>query len=144
MLILNRDPGFWREIVDHPQVVKVKHGLPLDVGELVKHQRVTPLATENGGFIFVELDGVGAVWELHALYRPEGWGREAHQGLKGAIERVKPDILTAPESDDKQSRPPLSFGFRPSGTWRESPIGPVRTWLLTRKMWLASPAARRL
>lgn len=145
MLRLNRDPVFWRAVADHPAVAKVKMGLPLDIEAIVAHERVTPLASENGGFLFLELDGFGRVVELHTLYRPEGWGREVLFAAKEAFSRIFETamICTTYETGDRQSRPPLSMGWRSVGGFKDSPIGPLRTWILTKDAWEASPSWRR-
>jgi hypothetical protein len=55
---------------------------------------------------------------------------------------VGADLLVTYETDHPQSRAALSFGWRPLGELRDSPVGRVRTWFLTREGWEQSPAKR--
>jgi len=141
-----RSAGFWQAIVDHPQVAHIKMGLPLDMADLVAHERVVPLASENGGFLFCQLDGLGRVFELHTMFRPEGWGREVASSAKEAFAAMfvrGAQVITTFEVDG-WAAPPLSFGWRPAGEFAETDIGSVRTWVLTRVDWETSPARRRM
>lgn len=138
---VNRDPAFWDRIASHPQVEHIKHGLPLNIGELAQHERVTPLASTNGGFLLFQLDGLGRVFEMHTLFTPEGWGREVNRAGKAMLTRMfgPAEIITTYEGYP----PPKSFGWRAAGDFADSEIGPVRTWFITRDAWESSPARRR-
>lgn len=140
-----REAWFWRQVVAHPDVAKVMMGLPLDIAALVSHERVIPLAGEHGGFLFCALDGIGRVYELHTLFTPEGWGREVHREAKLAFAemfRRGAQIITTYEIKGWAS-PPLSFGWKFAGDFTPSPIGDVRSWVLTEADWDLSPARRR-
>lgn len=139
-----RDPRFWQAVIDHPAVEHVKGGHDLVAADLVGRKDVRPIASENGGYIFVRLDVLARIYEIHAAYKPQGWGAEAHAALKLAIEAVDADVIVATETSDPHSRPPLSFGFRCAADFRPSPIGDVRSWVLTRDAWLSSDARRRM
>lgn len=128
---LERDPAFW-------VATGVEGDWPLLTGSPV----CLPLACEHGGFIFVRLDALGRVLDLHAAFKPSGWGRVANHHLKACLAHlVGWDLITATEVEGNwRSRPPKSFGFRPAG-----PVAAgFRTWVLTRAGWEASPARRRM
>jgi len=141
-----RDPAFWQAIADHPKVRHIKGGQVVDMAAIVGMDKVIPLATDHGGQLFVQLDGPGRVYEMHTLFTPEGWGREAHaawvQTHNHMFNEVGADLLVTYETDHPQSRAALSFGWRPLGELRDSPVGRVRTWFLTREGWEQSPAKR--
>lgn len=141
--------GFWSEIAEHPEVKPhASLGYEFSISELVKSPFVTPLRSENGGFLFIRLDGLGRVYELHTLYRPEGWGREVLGASKAALTTMLgrgAQVLTTYEVEGWwRSRPPKSFGFQPAGSFVETPLGSLRTWILTQAAWDRSPARRRM
>jgi hypothetical protein len=145
---IERDPAWWTAIAEHPAVECAMLGMPPSVvGGLCLRSDVLPLAAEHGGFYFARCDAFGFVCEMHALFTPEGWGRQALVAANEAINAVwicDYQVITALETDSNpRARPPRSFGFVPSGDWRETVIGPVRMWVLTRAAWAASPAKRR-
>lgn len=146
-LRVERDPRFWTWVAQHPAAQGALMGLsPQDVGAFVVNPRVLPVASDNGGYLFGALDALGRAFELHALYRPEGWGREAHGALREALAGIfeGADLILALErEDDPRSRAPRTFGFVPMGEFAPSPIGPARNWYLTRKAWEGSPARQR-
>lgn len=143
---LERNPEFWRDLLEQPDVRAAMRGLDSSIGvdAVIGNQSVLPFASENGGYIFVRMDPFGTIYDLHALYSTEGRGREAHGALKAALDRVNADLIVAFETDDTHSRPPLSFGFKAAGECRHTSLGPVRTWILTREAWEASKARARL
>ncbi len=146
MIRVERDADFWRGVIAHPQVSHVMMGLPLDIAGLVEHESVVPLASSNGGFLFCRLDGLGRVFELHTLFKPDGWGREVSGSAKEAFAHmfdVGAQVITTYEVEGWAS-PPLSFGWRTAGEFAPSPIGNTRTWILTLEAWAASPARRRM
>lgn len=103
---------------------------------------VTPLRSEHGGYLFVRLDALGRVLDLHAAFQRAGWGKEASRTLKAALRLLTgwQIITVAEDAANPRSRPPLSFGFRPAGPFE----GGYRSWFLTRTAWEASPARRRM
>ena len=145
-----RDPSFWRAVIDHPQVKPhVTLGHAFDVAPLVASARVLPLASENGGFLMVQLDGIGRVFELHTMFRPEGWGREVLLALKDACEmmfceRGAQIITTYEVATNKRSQPPKTFRFQPAGDFEPCDYGDFRSWVLTKADWLTSPARRSM
>lgn len=120
---------------------------PEQVGALAVSQGVTGFASKHGGFLLANIDGMGRGYDLHALFTPEGWGREVNAGLKYLLLGVfrTAHYITVSELEQMpSSRPPLSFGFHPCSIgWLDSPHGPMRTWILTLDSWRASPAFRR-
>lgn len=124
-------------------------GVVVDMAPKIADPRVMPLASANGGFLFVMLDPIGCVWDLHALYRPEGRGREAHAALKSALRMVfggRGQVVVAYEVEGHPfSRAPKSFGFKRAAQFTAAPEVGARfsTWILTKAVWEASPAARR-
>lgn len=148
MIRIERDPEFWERIVSHPAIQPTLLGFGPDlVAELCVSPRALPFAARHGGYIFIRLDAAGFACELHSLFTPEGWGREAHQaGIEaaGAIWRRDFQIIQTLETTaNPRSRPPRSFGFRPAGAFRPTPAGDARLWTLSRADWSASPASRR-
>jgi hypothetical protein len=145
---VERDPAFWEAVAAHPAVAAtLGHVQPGQVGAMATASHVLPLASEHGGFMFIRLDGLGFVCELHTLFTPEGWGREA---LLAAVEAVGAiwlldyqAIVTCEMAGNERSRPPASFGFKQAGDWRETPLGTLRLWVLTRAAWSQSAAAKR-
>jgi hypothetical protein len=135
-----RDLAFWTGIANHPQVAPYLgfEGVP-DFAEIIQHPSVLPLASQNGGYLFLRLDGLGGVWELHSLFTPQGWGREALMAGKEALATVPgwSMITTYSHAANWRSRPPRSFGFKPSND-----VGDRTLWFLTRAAWEASPAHR--
>ncbi len=148
MLRIERDPAFWTAIAAHPALERLRHGLdPAVFGALAARPEMLPLAAEHGGFLFSALDGFGFARELHTLFTPEGWGREA---LTAGIEALGvifagpcQALLTYEVADNPRSRPPRTFGFVLAGDWRETGVGTLRLWVLTREMWIESPARMR-
>lgn len=141
--------GFWSEIAEHPDVKPhISFGREFSISTLVEHPRVVPLRSENGGFLFVQLDGLGRVYELHTLYRPEGWGREVSKASKAAFARMfatGAQVVTTYEVEGWwRSRPPKSFGFQPAGAFQACDLGSLKTWILTVAAWEQSPARRRM
>lgn len=151
MIRIERDPAFWARIAGHPEVAPhVTMGREVDWAASVGSDLVTPLAAEHGGFLFVRLDGVGRVQELHTMFTPEGWGREVLMALKHAVERIFADgaqLITTYEVEGHwRSQPPKTFRFMPCGDFAPIPGGEfrIRTWCLPWAAWEASPARRRM
>lgn len=141
--MINRDPGFWGRIVSHPDVAPSLGLLKPEVfAGLAESEWVYPFASRNGGYLFLQQDGLGRVFEVHAVFTPDGWGREATRTGVEALSSFDWQVVTTSEIAGR-FRPPLSFGFRPAGGFEPSPLGPLRTWILTRAAWEASPAYRR-
>jgi hypothetical protein len=134
----NRDPAFWAEIASHPSV-EPNLGGPFDPS-VVLHPSVMPYASENGGYLLLKLDVFARLWDLHAAFRPAGWGREASRTLKAVLDRLPGwQVITVSEVEGNwRSRPPRSFGFQTAGQMTDG----YRTWILTRERWEASPARR--
>lgn len=144
----NRDPAFWKMIASHPSVTPYLNGLDVSVfDDILGQESVTPLASKHGGFLFITRDGWGRVRELHTLFTPEGWGREAHMAALEAIETIFvrdcDAIITYADESNYRTQPPRSFGFRPCATAFENDHGRWRTWMVTRDAWEASAAHAR-
>jgi hypothetical protein len=148
MIRVERDVGWWAAVASHPAVRETLGGMdPLKLAKVAAAPDVLPLASEHGGFLFVKLDPLGFVAELHTLFTPEGWGREA---LTAGIEAINAiwvcgyqAITTFEVRANARSRPPVSFGFAQAGEWKDSPIGEIRLWVLTAAAWAASPGMKR-
>lgn len=135
-----RDLTFWTRIASHPEVAPyLGFEGAIDFSEIIAHPSVLPLASKNGGYLFARLDGFGGVWELHSLFTPEGRGKEALAAGKEALAMVPgwSMITTYSSADNWRSRPPRSFGFKPSND-----VGDRTLWFLTRQAWESSPAHR--
>ena len=147
MIRIERDPGFWTSIAAHPDLAAMRMGLPAEaIGALASRADMLPLASDHGGFLFGRLDGLGFACELHTLFTPEGWGREALiSGVEalGAVWALGYQaVLTSEVRDNPRSRPPRTFGFLQAADWRATPFGELRLWTLTRSRWDSSPARR--
>lgn len=150
MIREERNGAFWNAVSLHPDVAPwVWMGVdPVDLSDLVKRPDVLPLASEHGGFVFVE--GDPGEYELHTMYRPEGWGREvtaaAHEAFEALFLRGAELVRTLEVETNRRSRPPLSHGWRPASAFVHAPnlAANVRTWVLTRDAWNTSPVRRRL
>jgi hypothetical protein len=147
----DRDLSFWREVSEHPAVKPhVSLGKAFDIAPMVQSPKVTPLRAENGGFLFVRLDGLGRVYELHTMFKPEGWGREVLLALKAAVAEMfhrGAHLITTYEVEGNwRSQPPKTFRFEPAGEFAHSDEfnASFRTWLLTKSAWEGSPAAKRM
>ncbi len=148
MIRVERDPGFWTAVAAHPDVRPHMHGLdPEAVGRLVALDSVIPLAAQHGGFIFTKTDPMAFICELHTLFTPEGWGREAMVSGTEALALLWTSglkmVTTFETSDNAKSRPPKTFGFLLAGDWRDTMFGALRMWVLTQNAWSASPAGLR-
>lgn len=144
-----RDPSFWRDVAADPAVAPSLFGIePEALDAVIEHPCVLPLASENGGMLFTSRCGFAKVWELHTLYKPQGWGREVLNAAKQAFRRMFGDgaemVFTHEQVGNWRSRPPRSFGFKPQGAPFESALGTFRLWVLTRDAWGASPACQRM
>jgi hypothetical protein len=148
--MINRDAAFWDGIANHEAVAphvfmgKERHSL----APLVEDPKVLPLASENGGIMFVAMDLVGLVREMHTMYRPEGWGREVAEASKRFMcEAFKHCALitTHEQEGHYRSKPPKCHGWKPAGEYTDVglPIR-LRLWILTREAWYASPAGRKM
>lgn len=149
MIRIERDPAFWRAVAEHPEVAS-RLGAPMSgaaLAALVTDAATLPLASEHGGHLFVRRDPLGFAAELHTLFTPEGWGREALEAARLAFDAVFhigfQAVITHEAQANRKSQPPLSFGFRRAGDWRETAFGNLRLWVLTTQAWAASPAAKR-
>ena len=107
----------------------------------------TPLASVHGGYLFAARDPLGFACELHTLFTPEGWGREALEAAVIAFNAVflagYQIVFTFEQQANRRSQPPLSFGFRCAGDWRATPYGAMRAWTLTASAWRESPVSRK-
>lgn len=142
-----RDPGFWIGVARHPAVRPTLLGCePESLIDIVRRGSVLPLAAKHGGFLFSGLDALQRVYELHTLFTPEGWGREVHAAAKAAFNHVLGPVggfvvVTYEPESNPRGRPPRSFGFRPAGEMADTPLGRMRTWVLTKAAWQASRGA---
>lgn len=151
MVTEDRDPAFWCGVYEHPSVKPhVGLGRQIEIAEIVADQRVTPLRATHGGFLFIQLDGLGRIYELHTMFTPEGWGREVLHAAKAAFcmmfERGADLITTFEVAGHKQSQPPRTFRFEPAGAFafEASLNAELRTWALRRQAWEESPARQRM
>ncbi len=148
MIRVERDPAFWTGVAGHPALAGALMGIsPEAVGAIAGRTEVLPIAARHGGFLFARSDPLGFIAELHTLFTPEGWGREALMAGKEAIGLVWLSgfslVTTFEVETNPNSRPPKTFGFTRAGDWRETPFGNLRLWTLSRAAWAASPAAQR-
>lgn len=149
MIRENRNPVFWDRVARHPDVwPAISLGQALDIPAIIANPMVTPLRAENGGLFFVQTDGIGRVFEMHTLFTPEGWGREAARAMSEALEmmfsRGAQVITTYDVEGYRRSGPPRSMGFVKAGDFAPTHLGvSLRSWVLTRVSFEASPVAKR-
>lgn len=148
MIREERDPAFWERVASHPACAAALMGIePRHFAAEAVAELHIPLASENGGFIFVPRDAFGRVAELHTVFTPEGWGREAALAGKQALQIVFELfdlVITYERVGDWRTRPPRSFGFKPCGDAFEMSEATWRTWQLSRDSWRGSPAHARV
>lgn len=151
MIRIERDPAFWASVAEHPSVrPHVLYDEPVaGLLDLISAERVTPLAAEHGGFLFIQLDQIGRVFELHTMFTPEGWGREVAAAARQAFALIFAHgarIITTQEvAGWRRSAPPLSHGWKPVGPFGAAGrLPPLRSWLLTADAWAASPVGRKV
>jgi len=142
---VERDPRFWTTIANDPAVrAALGETPPETIGALAALPGVLPLAARRGGFLFVMLSA--GVLEMHSLFAPEGWGREAAGAGAAALGFVFHQgaaLVTTYEVEGRpRSKPPHRAGFAPQGDWRAGPTGRLRLWILTKSAWEASPYGR--
>ena len=153
MITENRDPAFWRRIQRDPTVKFAfsRSGIKIDLAEIATNHFVRPFASENGGFLAIEmLPGSARYWDIHAAFTAGRNPREVHAvGVnmvdtlfrEGAVE-----LQVTQRADEPSHRPPLSFGWE-AGSNPEPMKGRAYnaiSWILTRKMWYSSTTYRRI
>lgn len=147
MIRVERDPAFWLDVFAAPECANAVAGVTSDgLREVVASAMTMPLASAHGGFLFVRRDGFGRAYELHTLFKKEGWGREVLAAAKEAFGAmfVRADlVITYSDVSNYRTRPPLSFGFRPCGKVFDNEYGRWMTWALTADAWAQSPARLR-
>lgn len=148
--MINRDVDFWDSVARHPEVAPhIFCGLDiLSLSPLIDDERNRPFASKHGGVIFVSVDHLGMVWEMHTLYTPEGWGREVAVNGKGFVQELFKEasmILTHEQEDNWRTVPPKSHGWKAAGDYTEAGLPKrLKLWILTREAWFASPVGRKM
>jgi hypothetical protein len=145
---LERSVDFWLPVFLAPECQAAHCGMQVNaeaIEQTLASSMVYPLAGENGGYLFIQKDPWGTVWELHSLFRKPGWGREAATIGKAALDIMVGrgmQLLYTTEIAGLAT-PPRSYGWRlASEEFFETPIGASRIWILTKAMWEASPARK--
>lgn len=147
--MINRDADFWDSVANHPEVAPfVFMGADkVSLAGLVESDGCLPLASENGGLLFVKMDLVGLVRELHTMYRPEGWGREVAKNAPIFMDEAFKhcSLITTHEQEGRwRTRPPKSHGWKPAGDYKDCGLRyKLKLWILTKEAWYASPVGRR-
>ncbi len=147
MIREERDPAFWEAVASHPEVSRhAVMGELSTLPEVIAHPLITPFAAQHGGYLFSRLDAMGHVCELHSMFTPEGWGREAMLAAVEAFDLMFTNgmqVLTTYEVEgNHRSRPPSRFGFVPAGEFQGEHR--LKSWVLTRTAWEGSPGRERL
>lgn len=144
MLRIERSEDFWSGIIRHPSVGNSLGMADEEFLSCVAHPQVTPFASENGGFLTIDL-GIGLMSEFHTVFTELGRGREAFSSACELAEILfqNHDVLTTYETANITSRPPRSFGFQTEDSWITTPKGDLKLWYLTKSRWRQSPAHRR-
>jgi hypothetical protein len=148
--VINRDVGFWDAVARHPEVAPhIFMGQPpTTLAPLIENPLARPYASDHGGVLFLPVDALGFVVEMHTLYTPEGWGREVAINGKLFVNDVLQSasvILTHEQEGHWRSRPPRTHGWQACGDFSEVGLSHrLRLWALTREAWFASPAGRKM
>lgn len=148
MIREERDIGFWQGVVSDPFVAEhALWGEKLSQGDLastVGSDYVIPLASEHGGYWFIQRDPIGRSFELHSFFTRKGRGREAMFAAIEAFSRMFAkgmQVLTTYEVDGNPfSRPPKGFGFAIAGDFSEVSGRMLRPWILTQHAWECRPS----
>lgn len=138
------DLAFWIDVASHPEVRHVLNGFDPSAIEVLLQPPNIALRYEHGGFIFKPIDSFWRVYELHTLFRPEGWGKPVFHSARHAFETMFGvcDLIVTHETRHPQSKPPKTFRFHPVGDFTETAYGEARLWMLTKDAWYASPARK--
>ena len=136
-------------MASHPAVIDTLHGLdPQEIGAVAARADVIPFAADHGGFLVAPLDALGFARDMHVLFTPEGWGREASFAFVEALDALffmGAQVVNVYEVEgNPKSRPPRTSGFIRAGDWRDTPFNRLRLWVLTRFAWEASVARNTL
>jgi hypothetical protein len=148
--VISRDVDFWDRVATHPLVSPhiFMGKAPQTLAPLVTNPKARPYASENGGVIFLPVDALGFVVEMHTLYAPEGWGREVALNGKRFVDDVLKTaslIITHEQESHWRSRPPRSHGWASAGDFIDAGLSArLRLWTLTREAWVASPVGRKM
>lgn len=148
--MINRNPDFWDGVARHPEVAPhIFMGQPpVTLAPLVLDPRARPYASEHGGVLFLPVDPLGFVVEMHTLYTPEGWGREVALNGKRFVHDVLQSaslILTHEQEGHWRSSPPRSHGWKACGDFFECGFPHrLKLWSLSREAWSASPVGRKM
>lgn len=147
--MIQRDVAFWDDVASHEAVApRIFMGLPqATLAPLVDNPDAFPLASINGGAIFVPVDPLGFAYEMHTMYKPEGWGREVHAHAKKCFKFMfeRASLLVTHEQEGEQgTSPPKSFGWAVAGAYKDVGLPRrLRLWVLTPQMWTASVVGRK-
>lgn len=147
--MINRSAEFWDGVASSPEVAPfVFMDLPVQsLGGLVENENNEPFASDNGGVLFVKTDHLGSIYEMHTMFRPEGWGREvAITGAKALhyIFSKALIVFTYEQEGHWQSRPPKSHRWKSSGEFVDQGLSKrLKLWYLTRDDFLSSPVGKK-
>lgn len=150
MIRADRSPAFWSWVCEDEAVREFAlQGADLQhVMAIISDMDNVVLAADHGGFIFRNMDGYGFTFELHTLFRREGWGREVALAARAAFAAIfdgQTSLVVTEEQDGHwRSRPPKSHGWKAASEhFQPSPAGPVKVWYLSKMNWLMSPVGMK-
>ena len=147
--MINRSADFWDSVAFDPDVAPfVFMDAPRQsLSVLVGDESNEPFASDNGGVLFVKTDHLGSIYEMHTMFRPEGWGREvAITGAKALHHIFSKALLvfTYEQEGHWQSRPPKSHRWKSSGEFIDQGLSKrLKLWYLTRDDFLSSPVGKK-
>lgn len=147
-----RDASFWDAVAAHPAVAPgVFLGAdPVSFAGVLALPTTVPFAGEHGGLVFLQMDGLGRVFEMHTLFTPEGHGREAATSMReatAAMFRRGAQLLVTYQIEERKwtSGPPRSHGWRQADDFARCSLGVgLRSWSLSAADWRQSPAFQRM
>lgn len=148
--MINRDVSFWDSIASHADVAPaVFMNCPIQsLALLISNEKNEPFSSQNGGVLFVKTDHLGAIYEMHTMFRPEGWGREVAVTGAKALHHIFTKALlvfTYEQEGHWQSRPPKSHRWKSSGEFIDQGLSKrLKLWYLTRDDWLSSPVGKKI
>lgn len=141
--VVDRNPQFWVKIASHAGVAHVLDGMEAaTIADIALQDDVIPYRGINGGYFLKKSDSFGRVYELHTIFTPEGWGKEAFYVARSMFDQAFAfcDLILTHETEHHQSRPPKTFRFKQMGDFNYTPHGRVRLWSLSKADWESSPA----
>lgn len=147
--MINRNVKFWDAVAQHESVAPfVFMGTEKQsLAPLIECEKNIPCASTTGGILFVQMDHLGLIFEMHTMFLPDGWGREVAMFGACALNRVFEKaqmVVTYEQEDHWRSRPPKSHRWKSAGSFVDHGLPKrLKMWYLTKEDWLSSPVGKK-